>query len=73
MKVGWERTVIAGLTAPEDFLARDETRRDIGRIYRQIGGHSAGGWSAPTLIGRVTLLAATSRQSKARPVWPWFP
>jgi hypothetical protein len=41
-KVTWERTVIAGKTGHEDFLARDETGRSVGRIYRQIGGHNAG-------------------------------
>jgi hypothetical protein len=36
--------VIAGRTAPEDYLARDWTGRSVGRIYRQMGGHSAGEW-----------------------------
>jgi len=28
----------------EDFTAHDETGRRIGRVYRQMGGHDAGGW-----------------------------
>jgi hypothetical protein len=44
MKVTWERTVIAGKTGHEDFAARDETGRQVGRVYRQIGGHDAGDW-----------------------------
>lgn len=44
MKVTWELTVIAGETGHEDFTARDETGRIVGRVYRQIGGHQAGEW-----------------------------
>jgi hypothetical protein len=44
LKVSWELTVIAGDTGHEDFTARDETGRIVGRIYRQIGGHHAGEW-----------------------------
>lgn len=44
MKVTWERTVIAGEAGHEDFTARDETGRIVGRIYRQVGGHYAGEW-----------------------------
>jgi hypothetical protein len=40
MNVTWERTVIGGQTAPEDYLARDETGRSIGRVY----GHHMSGW-----------------------------
>lgn len=32
--------MIAGQTAPEDYLAQDETGRSIGRVYR----HHMGGW-----------------------------
>jgi hypothetical protein len=40
MKATWERTVIGGQTAPEDYLARDETGRSIDRVYR----HHMSGW-----------------------------
>ena len=40
MNITWERTVIGGQTAPEDYLARDETGRSIGRVYR----HHQGNW-----------------------------
>ena len=33
LKITWQRTVIAGETAPEDFIAEDENGRTIGRIY----------------------------------------
>lgn len=39
-KITWERTVIGGRTAPEDYLARDETGRTVGRVYR----HHSGRW-----------------------------
>jgi hypothetical protein len=38
MKITWERTVINGTTAPEDYSARDENGRIIGRVYRHHGG-----------------------------------
>ena len=40
MKLTWEHTVIGGKIAPEDFLARDETGRSIGRVY----SHHSGRW-----------------------------
>ena len=40
LKITWQRTVIAGETAPEDFIAEDENGRTIGRIYR----HQTGRW-----------------------------
>jgi len=38
LKISWRRTVIAGETKPEDFIAEDENGRTIGRIYRHSGG-----------------------------------
>lgn len=42
MKVTWRRTVIAGEEMHEDFSAHEGQRR-VGRVYRQMGGHYAGG------------------------------
>ena len=42
--ITWELTVIAGDTGHEDFTARDETGRAVGRVYRQGGGQDAGRW-----------------------------
>lgn len=73
MKFTWERTVIAGKTGHEDFTARDETGREIGRVYRQIGSHHAGNWFwcmnawGRTLIGRSIPRLALSRPSRWRP------
>jgi hypothetical protein len=69
VKVTWERTVIAGETGHEDFLARDETGRSIGRIYRQIGGHRAGDWFwCFNAFGRSSRRAGRSRPSRVRPI-----
>ena len=38
--ITWRRTVIAGETKPEDFIAEDENGRTVGRIYR----HHTGRW-----------------------------
>ena len=34
VNITWRRTVIAGETKPEDFIAEDESGRTIGRVYR---------------------------------------
>jgi hypothetical protein len=38
VKITWRRTVIAGETKPEDFIAEDENGRIIGRIYQHHTG-----------------------------------
>jgi len=40
MKITWRRTVVAGETKREDFIAEDENGRTIGRIYH----HQTGRW-----------------------------
>ena len=43
LKITWRRTVIAGETKHEDFIAEDENGRTIGRICR----HHTGRWLYP--------------------------
>ena len=66
MRITWEHTVIGGKIAPEDFFARDEKGRSIGRAY----WHHSGLWlwafqaHGPDIVWPTTMPATGTTDTK---------